>query len=140
MPKTFVQVIGEFAEGRTNDELTAALAMLVQSVIACQKKGTLTLKIAVEPNGENTVRLVDSIEAKVPQKARGASIFFAGEDGSLLKRDPRQKELELRSVGTRPAGPPRRVATSTSIGGAQAQAIAEHLEAEDEREERQAAE
>lgn len=127
--KTFVQVVGEFAEGRTNDELSSALATLVQAVTATQKRGSLTLKLIVEPNGEQMIRLVDEITVKVPQRARGASIFFAGEDGSLLKRDPRQKELELRSIGTKTAGPPRRVPTSTGISGAQATAIADQMDA-----------
>lgn len=132
--KTFVQTIGEFAEGRTNEELTSALSALVLAVGQTGKKGSLTLKLNIEPNAEGLVRLTDEITVKIPQAARGASIFYVTEEGSLVKNNPRQKELPLRQVASRQEGPPRRVATSTSIGGAQAAAIADHLDAEDERE------
>lgn len=128
--KTFVQTIGEFAEGRTNDELTIALARLVLAVGETGKKGTLTLKLNIEPNAEGLVKLTDEITVKIPQKARGASIFYVGGDGSLLKRDPRQKELELRTVATAPAGPPRRVG---GVQGAAAMSIADELDADGDR-------
>lgn len=98
MARQFADVLRDLSAGQTYDELTAALGEIVEAVTATRKAGSLTLKIDVKPNGENSVRVVDEIKTKVPQPTRGETLFFTTSSGSLIRNDPRQADLPLRDV------------------------------------------
>jgi hypothetical protein len=98
MARAFADVVRELGSGSTYDDLTAGLAEVVEAVIATRKAGELTLKMAIKPNGESSVIIVDDVKTKVPKPARGNTIFFATTDGSLIRNDPRQESLPLREV------------------------------------------
>ena len=102
MARQFADVLRDMSAGKTYDDLTAALAEVVEAVITTRKNGELVLKIGIKPNGENSVRVVDEIKVKVPQPARGETLFFTTASGSLLRNDPRQSELPLREVKAEP--------------------------------------
>lgn len=99
MARQFADVVRDLDGGNTYDELTAALAEVVSGVMATRKAGELSLKLTIRPNGENSVSIVDDVKVKVPAPPRGQNIFFATEDGALVRNDPRQKTLPLRDVG-----------------------------------------
>jgi len=88
---------GGAALAEASDELTK----LVAAVRHTGKKGRLTLAIDVEPAsaGDSVVlQLRDDLTVKMPRLPKGGSIFFAAEDGTLQRSDPRQKEFQLREV------------------------------------------
>lgn len=82
-------------------ELSEGLRALTKAVRANGKKGSMTLTISIEPinrAGGSAVGVTDVVAVKAPQMEREIGVFFANEDGSLTRNDPRQRELPLRAV------------------------------------------
>lgn len=98
MARPFADVLRELGAGSTYDDLTAQLAEVVEAVVQTRKVGELSIKLKVKPNGEGSVIIADEIKAKVPEPARGDSVFFVTSGGSLVRQDPRQADLPLRRV------------------------------------------
>lgn len=98
MARPFADVLRELGGGNTYDELTARLAEVVDAVAATRKVGEISIKLKVKPNGEAGVIVADEIKTKVPEPARGETVFFVTSGGSLVRQDPRQQDLPLRRV------------------------------------------
>lgn len=71
---------------------------MVLAVTRHRKVGEITVTIKVSPNGDNAVSVVAAVKSKVPESARGVTVFFADGGGTLLRRNPNQPELPLREV------------------------------------------
>ena len=98
MARQFADVVRELSSGTTYEDITANLSEIVDAVVLHRKTGELTVKLTVRPNGENSVRMIADIKAKVPQAPRAETIFFAAAGGLLTREDPRQTKLPLREV------------------------------------------
>ena len=92
----FAAVLLSLDDGATHSELTESLQGLVARVRDTGKAGTLTLTITVAPRSgtRNQIDVKDEIKLKLPEFARAASIFFAGDDNQLPRHDPNQPALE----------------------------------------------
>jgi len=93
----FSVFVAELSGGRTNEALTEKLAELAERVRATGRRGSLTFTIAMKPNGDNAVTIVDEIKTKLPEFARPTTAFFVT-DGALSRKDPRQRELTFANV------------------------------------------
>ena len=92
-PQDFLAWLASQADGRTVAELSDGLAELVRRVNDTGKKGSIALTIVVEPmkQGDGRTMVVkDSINLKLPEYDRTASVYFTDEDGRLHRNDPRQ--------------------------------------------------
>lgn len=101
MNNTFELTVRELRNGGTAEELEKALINLVAQVRATGRSGELTLKLKIKPASKgdvNVLMLEDDIKVKYPQLERGGSIFFADDHQKLYRSDPRQRELELKTV------------------------------------------
>lgn len=98
MARPFADVLRELGSGTTYDELTVKLGEVVEAVLATRKIGEISIKLRVKPNGDAGVIVADEIKTKVPEPARGETVFFATSGGSLVRQDPRQQDLPLRRV------------------------------------------
>lgn len=98
MARPFADVLRELSGGNTYEELTSALAEVVEAVIETRKSGSISISLSIKPNGDGAVMITDDIKTKVPQPARGTTVFFATSGGSLVRQDPRQQDLPLRRV------------------------------------------
>jgi hypothetical protein len=98
--RPFADVLADLGRGQVADEVSVALADLVTGVTATGKKGTLTLKIDVEPfkGGGNMIRLAARVDTRAPQGEPLAAVFYADDAGSLHRNDPNQEMLPLREV------------------------------------------
>jgi hypothetical protein len=97
--KPFAAFVQEQRGGGLHGELSDALSELVLAVSEHRKAGTLALTVKITPNNDGvTVTVTDKIKLTVPEGERGAAIFFADENGNLLRRDPRQTELPLQGI------------------------------------------
>lgn len=90
VPPTFSEWVADHAHGTLDDQLTFALREVVKAVSDLQKKGSLNLKITVNPagSGGRTVFLVGELTAKPPCAEPEASIFYVGDGGGLFRDDP----------------------------------------------------
>lgn len=105
----FVQTVNELAQGDLAPMLSDDLASLVKEVRNQGRKGTLTLKITVEPAGSNgKVEVKSQVDLKMPKPDAGISVFFSTELGQLLRHDPAQRQLPFGED----AAAPRRAAAS----------------------------
>jgi len=92
-PQDFLVFLAAQAGGGTAVELSDGLAELVRRVADTGKKGSISLTVAVEPmkGGDGKTMVVkDSINLKLPEYDRTASVYFTDSDGRLHRNDPRQ--------------------------------------------------
>jgi hypothetical protein len=97
----FEVTLREMRGGRSLNELSEKLAELVAAVKQTGKAGSITYKLKVKPASAGdlvTLQLEDDLKPKIPELARGASIFFADDANVLQRTDPRQKEFTLTTV------------------------------------------
>lgn len=99
--RQLAEVLREMPDG-VYDDLTAQLHEVVAAVAETHKKGSVTLKIDVAPNGETSVFVQANFTAKVPRPSKRQAVFFVDASGNLLRNDPRQPDLPLRAVETKP--------------------------------------
>lgn len=100
MGRLITDILREYRGGRLVNELTEELAELVQTVMATDKPGTLTLKLSVKPDkgGENQLTMQADYDTKLPKADFPSSTYFADQDGSLTRTDPNQSEMTLSEV------------------------------------------
>ena len=98
MGRSIADVLRDLTGGQTYEVLNSALTDVVQGVLDTHKTGSLTIFLKIKPNGDSAVIITDEIKSKVPEKSRGESVFFATAGGNLVREDPRQPDLPLRSV------------------------------------------
>lgn len=101
----FSEQIRFMSKGMLDAELTEELAELAQAIRDHRKKGTLTLTLTLKPevgrNGDVTmVTISPDIKVSKPQPPRISSRMWLTHDGDLLRDDPDQGSLDLKTVDT----------------------------------------
>jgi len=76
-------------------ELSKELQTAVNAVRAFNKKASLTLKLNIEPFGDGTFAITDDITTKLPVPNKGHTLFYATDDGRLVRENPEQTEMKL---------------------------------------------
>lgn len=96
--RPFAAVLQDLAKGRVHAELSEKLAELTREVLACGKKGTLTLTVTVDlvGKGGETLAVSARVDAKPPRTTPPATVFFSDRVGNLSRNDPNQPTLPLR--------------------------------------------
>lgn len=79
-------------------ELDSSLRSLVAACATLGRKGSLTLKLQVQPCGQGRVEVGYDIAAKEPKEKRHPSMLFSTAQGQLLAHDPSQMEMDLKVV------------------------------------------
>lgn len=90
----FNRTIQDIRDGQLLSLLSDKLAEVVEAVATHGKAGALTLTLKVKPNGEGAVTISSDVKAKSPEPAVGDAIFFVDDNGNLLRRNPRQADIE----------------------------------------------
>ena len=96
--KPFTDVIGEVEDGQLLRDLTEASYRVATAALETRKEGTITLTLKYTPTGRGSVQIDANVVEKVPKHTRPSTTFFVGEDGELMRNDPNQPKLPLRSV------------------------------------------
>lgn len=110
MPKDFrdfQDILTDLDDGRVHEQLTRQLRDVVSSCREAQAAGSLTLTLNVRPDGRQFV-VTAKVTPKIPVAKPGLTMFFADDEGALVKADP--KQIELRNVTNRAPAPLRTVA------------------------------
>lgn len=90
--KQFSLFLQDFADGRLDDRLTERFAELVAACRETGKKGGLTIKINVKPEGTMSHVTFD-LKANLPEHPLPGHSFYSSENGELTTEDPRQLKL-----------------------------------------------
>ena len=99
MALIFTDVLAQLSSGQVVDDLNESVAEVTKAVEESGKAGSLTLKIAIAPNGESMVTFEATVTTKTPKASLGKTLFYTDAEGGVHRRDPRQCEMPLRSVG-----------------------------------------
>ncbi len=97
----FSETIIQINNGATVAEMNDALQKVVAAVRATGKSGTVTLTVKVSPAAKNAVDVLmveAQVKARLPEPERGMTIFYATEENRLVRNDPKQPRLDLRTV------------------------------------------
>lgn len=98
MSRDFTDLLVELDEGQTHEHLTAELRRLVQAVQETNKAGALVLTLNVKKSERGKTLIVNpKVVVKIPTPSSNATMFYATEEGSLQREDPRQ--MTLKHVG-----------------------------------------
>jgi acetyl esterase/lipase len=97
MARPFADVLRELSGGEAYDQATDKLAEVVEAVVQHRKAGEFSLILKITPNADSVI-VTETIKAKIPEATRGATVFFVTSGGALVRQDPRQQDLPLRTV------------------------------------------
>jgi hypothetical protein len=106
MPETtervniFLGVIEELNAGATASDLDRQLREVVVKARLTGQKGSVTLRLNIEPRGAESVLVSADIKTKAPEDEKPMSIFFACEDGELKREHPKQTTLPFAQATT----------------------------------------
>lgn len=91
----FAAVLMQHNRGTAHAEASRALAEVVEACKRTGKKGSVTVRLDIEPQPKmgNVIKVTDHVVSKVPAADRVGSMWFPGEHGDLHRNDPRQHEL-----------------------------------------------
>lgn len=101
-PDLFNHVIAALNYGATLEELSERLSQCVAASADTGKVSTLKLELKIKPHRNGQYELAEKISAKIPDPERGITLMFGTPDGNLTRDDPRQVQLDLRTVDEAP--------------------------------------
>ncbi len=97
----FILTLQNLGRGNSVDELSEQLQEVVESVRQTGKQGSITYKVIIKPAGRNNSEQLivrDEISSSTPKPDREESIFWATDQNHLVRENPRQQNLNLRSL------------------------------------------
>ena len=92
-----LDLLNDIGRGKLARELTEALHELNKSCLDTGKKGTLQLRLTVEPDKDSPralFRVSTDIQVKAPKLGVRPSLFYVTDDGNLTRTDPNQEAFE----------------------------------------------
>jgi hypothetical protein len=111
--RSFLNIIEAHKNGRAITEISRALKTLTSAVQLTGKGGsvTLTMKIAPASKGDaGTLVFLPKVKATIPEAEVPGSIFYADDDFNLVREDPNQAKLDLKTAAPEaPAKPLKEV-------------------------------
>jgi len=104
LANSFEAVLRNQRKGALLSELSEVLQSAVLKVREHTREATVTLIIKIAPANDDASALsvVDEVKVKLPEKRKPNTLFYATDDGRLVRDDPNQKELEL-AVAPKPS-------------------------------------
>ncbi|MFH5043489.1 hypothetical protein ABWM37_10805 [Klebsiella michiganensis] len=109
----FSQQLAYINKGTLDAELTEALAEVVKAVRETRKKGAVTLTLncsMLNGRDENVMKVTPKVTRAIPELERADTIMFSTHDGSLLRDDPDQHQLDLKVIDQAPQTAPIKLA------------------------------
>lgn len=89
-PITFLQLLQSHRRGEIPAEADAALTDILTALREHGGKGKLTLTLNLKLNKTGQIELAPDLKSEKPRRAMSTGLFFADDDGRLLRRDPNQ--------------------------------------------------
>ena len=98
---SFTKFIDLLRDGAVTSQLTDELRELSAAIKETRKKGSITLKISIEPNGEDAVAIEADVKTSMPRASIGKAMMFMDQAGNMMRDHPRQTDIEeyIKPVG-----------------------------------------
>ena len=97
----FLRMMQQHRQGAALSDLSEAMQRITREVVHTGRAGSFTLKLTVKPASKNSsgaLVLEDEIKETPPKPERVGSIFFGSEEGELLRENPNQLHMELKTI------------------------------------------
>ena len=122
-PDLFVSTLNTMDYGVTAEELSDAVAELLQAVQDTGKQGYLTLKLTVKPESitAGQISIKPDITLKAPQLPRDKALMFLTPENNLQREDPRQTNIKFTAVEGGQKQPMAAIQETTTASFKQAQ-------------------
>jgi hypothetical protein len=91
----FLAAIERLDGGHVIEVADDKLREVLAAVHRTGKKGSLTLTLTVDQNGEMGFAASAKLTAKAPEMDFGQSFFFLGKDGDLTREAPNMRQMGL---------------------------------------------
>ncbi|NDK37181.1 hypothetical protein [Rhodovulum sulfidophilum] len=91
----FLMALGRVDGGHAIEVADEQLREVISAVNRTGKKGTVTVILEVNPNGETGFAVTARVKATAPQLQFGQSFFFMGRDGDLTREAPNYVQQSL---------------------------------------------
>ena len=91
----FASTLNAVGYGDLAGQASSSLEELVKSVRETSKTGEMTVTLKIKPRGRDSgqVEVTGSVSVKTPIADVAPSMFFATENGELLRDNPAQRQL-----------------------------------------------
>lgn len=102
----FIHMLARMDSGDLVADAVEKLQKLVSACMILNKKGEMTIKIALAPGGMNQMELLGKITAKIPEGESPGTRLFCTPNGQLCAHDPNQPQFQqpaFDAVEERPA-------------------------------------
>lgn len=95
---SFESVLRLQRRGALLTELSEKLQQAVLAVREHTKEAsvTLTFKIAPANADASALSVLDEVKVKLPEARKANTLFYATDDGRLVREDPNQSEMDLK--------------------------------------------
>src|ERR1043166_7970293 len=100
-----IQLLSTLNGGACASEMAEKLREASKAAGDQRKKARLTIEIEIAPGKSGAAEVSYKISSKVPRAEADPAFYFICEDGSLSRKDPRQRELEFKAVEGGQASP-----------------------------------
>lgn len=95
----YLFTVRELLNGATQRLLSERLAECIEACKDTGKTASLKLTLNIKRLGNSgQFEIRDAIDAKIPELDRGITLMFGTDDNNLTRTDPKQAQLDLRSV------------------------------------------
>lgn len=95
----FISLLQQHRNGSILNDVADAVREVIEAVQLAGKAGKLTITFTMAPSGATGAIIIsDDIKVTLPKLPKQESLFFADDNGQLVRNDPRQRELPLRSI------------------------------------------
>ncbi len=95
---SFNNVLTQHRIGGCLDELGQALRNVTDAALLTGNPGVITLKLLIKPTNSGAIELYDDVKVTMPKAEKVGSLFFSTADGQLVRNNPNQLEMKLRTV------------------------------------------
>lgn len=99
--RPFFDTARDIRRGQFLDDCAEALQEAVAAVEDTGKPAKCIIEISIKPaskGGGAAIILADKVRTKLPEMPSGETIMFVTPDNNLVANDPRQKEMDLKTV------------------------------------------
>lgn len=102
------EVLQQHLDGELITEFSRVIQQAIQAVKEHGKRATINLELSITSTDvEGRAVFVDGeVTSRLPKPPPRKSLFYTTDDNRLVKRDPNQREMELKEVIRPPAEAP----------------------------------
>jgi len=100
MQRPITETLAALGHGTFIDEASNALNTLVTAVDETGRSGKLVMSLAIKKasRGSGAMIVVDEIRLTLPKQDARETMLFSTPEGNLIAEDPRQQQLELKTI------------------------------------------